>query len=236
MTTLVSEIEPVRTKSAGQVLRWVGVGVASLLALSVVGGALAGVLVQLSFGKGAAPERVALAMRFYDLLLVTPLAIGLAVAIAVGIPAARALQARKTRPGRDGSLTLRKDGGVLALSVVCGWLLATVSWSLSGKLVPGTSMQTAHLAGGADTATLDHDFYAPLVRGTEGWSIAQTMGLSLALLVIAVVVAWRAAPNEGRPAIVRAIRAAAVLTVVSGGLFAWNAVQAYQDMGMKAGG
>jgi hypothetical protein len=228
VTAPVKENDTVRTKSAGQVVRWLVTGLVTLVVLSVVGGLLVGLLAGRSFDANGSVAQCAKAIRVFDLLLVSPLAIGIGAALVVAVPATRVLRARKSRP--DGRPTTRRNVMLVTIAAKCGFVAAALFWSVSGLVVPGTSIMAAHWVNGDDTDQLHKDFYGFKLPSVENWSIIESIGLALLLVAVALVAAWRFVPGEERPANRRVLVTTAVLTLVLGGFFAWHAAQSYDDV------
>ncbi|AOR34250.1 hypothetical protein BFF78_27195 [Streptomyces fodineus] len=209
-------------------VRWLVTGILTLVALSLVGGLLVGLLAGQSFQANGSLAQCAKAIRVFDLLLVSPLAIGIGAALVVGVPSARVLRARRSHP--DGRPTTRRDVMLVTIAAKCGFVTAALFWSVSGLVVPGTSITAAHWVNGDDTGRLHKDFYGFKLPSVENWSIIESIGLALLLVAVAIVTAWRFVPGADRSANRQVLVTTAVLTLVLGGFFAWHAAQSYDDV------
>lgn len=225
-----NEAGEARTKPAAQVLRWLATGIVTLVVLSLVGGLLVGLLAGQSFESNAAVEQCAKAIRVFDLLLVTPLAIGVAAALVVGVPTARVFRARRSDPGPEGRPRTGRDILLVGIAAVSGFVTTALFWSVSGLVVPGTSIAAAHWINGDSADRLHKDFYGFKLPSVENWSIIQSMTLALLLVAVACVAGWRSAPGDQRVANRRVQITAAVLTVALGAFFAWHSTQSYHDV------
>jgi hypothetical protein len=194
--------------------------------VSLVGGLVVGLLAGQSFAGGVAVEQCAKAIRVFDLLVVSPLAIGTGAALVVGVPMLRVLRARRSGPAES---VFRKVMRFL-LGVKLGFLTAAVFWSVSGMVVPATSIAAANLVNGDSTAALHKDFYGFKLPSVEYWSIFGSIGLALLLIAVAMVAGARYVPAEDRPGNRQVLVVAAVLLAVFGGFFGWHAAQTYDDL------
>jgi hypothetical protein len=225
------ETTKVRTRSSARFGRSLVSGLVALVKLSVVGGLLVGLFAGRAINDNAELAKCAKAVRIFDLLLVTPLAIGIAAALVAGLPAMRVLRARKTRDPRP---TRPRNVLVVVLAAVGGWVAAAVFWSISGFMVPRISIMAAHWLNGDDVNQLHTEFYGFKLPSVENWSIVESIGLALVLVAVACIAGWRYSAGEGRPSTRRVLTIAAVLTVLLGVLFTWRATSVYHDMSTTA--
>ncbi|MGW1159812.1 hypothetical protein ACWD5Q_24315 [Streptomyces sp. NPDC002513] len=226
VTSTRNAAEQAPAKPSAQVVRWLVTGLGALVVLSLVGGALVGLMAGRSFTSKDAVAQCAKAIRVYDLLVVSPLAIALGAALVVGVPMARILRASKSRPATS---RFRKVMRVLT-GVKLGFVTAALFWSVSGLVVPGTSIAIAHWSNGYSADTLRKDFYGFKLPSVEYWSIFGSIGLALLLIAVAMVAGQRFVPAEGRPTGRQALVVAAALTVAFAGFSTWHATQTYDDL------
>lgn len=231
VTGPVGRAEEARTPSTAQVWRWLGTGIAAVVLLSLVGGLLVGLFTGRNFDRNQAVAQCAKAIRVFDLLVVSPLAIGAGAALVVAVPTARVLRARRSAPDPDGSMT-RRNSITLAIAAVCGFVTAALFWSVSGLVVPRTSITAAHWVNGDSTGQLHKDFYGYKLPGVETWSITESIGLALLLVAVAAVTGLRYSAGQDRPSARQVLVTTVALTIVLGGVFAGYAAHSYDHVQM----
>ncbi len=231
VTGPVDQTDAGRTKSTAQVWRSLGTGIAAVILLSLVGGLLVGLSTGASFDKNHAVRQCAKAIRLCDLLVVSPLAIGIGAALVVAAPVLRVLRARRSAPDPDGTLT-RRNTITLVIAAVSGFVTAALFWSVSGLLVPRTSIMAANWINGDSKSLLHDDFYNYRLGSTETWSITGSITLALLLVVVAAVAGLRHVARENRPSTRQVVATSAVIAVVVGAFFAWFSVWSYDNVKM----
>lgn len=206
------------------VIRWGAYGFGALIALAVAGGGVVGLLAVRSWESIGAGVLAGIPIWIYDMLLITPLAVGPAVAVAVGIPAVRLLDTNRIRP----RIAMSTAG-------VVGSAVAAVFWFIGAGVAVTVSIRAAQWGSEASDEALTHYLWSLAHFETVAWSLGQSVVLAVAVLVVPIAVAARndgAGQRRMRPL----ITGTAAVTVLFGALFAVHAVRTYHDLSIRIAG
>lgn len=107
-------------------------------------------------------------------------------------------------------------------------------WLVGGALAKGVSTPMAQWLGDVRREVFEHYYDASHLPANTLWSLAESIVLAVAILIVYVEMILRRPSGERSP-LPRAVAGVVVVTIVVGALFAGNAVRAYNDLGLFGG-
>lgn len=163
-----------------------------------------------------------LAISNYDLLVVVPVGVGVAMCIA-GLPI--------VRPWQSGRSRQRRPTVLLAMSAI-GLVPTAFFWCIATVLAQGIAVQTAHWASDVSLGAFYH--YMPEPRlGTVAWSLIESLIVAAVLLIALTVAGRRIAAVDRRTRVTMLLIVAVAVVFVLGGVFTIGVVHVYGASGLS---
>ncbi|MFE7721164.1 hypothetical protein ACFU44_19210 [Nocardia rhizosphaerihabitans] len=187
------------------------------LGIVAIGGAFVAGSVSGLWWKALGAPVGAVTAAFYTFLLVTPMAVAVAVAFSTRLPFSATIH---RGPSRTRGTSIWITCALITL------LTAIVLWCVTAFVTLLLSLRTASWAGGVSVAVAEHYLWQIFDPSTIAWSAAQTLTVAMLVVFVPLTVEHLREPTE-HAVTRRRVRISATAVLVIFGV-AYTAIAVYQ--------